>query len=235
MLGGGAGGAVRVEGSGRYLLAALPLATGAALAVYILAGWSLPAALAVTVACTGAVARYGWWRLGPLSRAWARRRVAAGLVAGLVATAGYDIVRLSLVRFGNFTFWPFDVFAVFGRALLGEGVDPLVLRAVGLGYHLANGTCFGVAYTLVWGRRGPLAGLAWALALETLMVGLYPGWLPLAGVMGEFLSVSLLGHITYGLLLGTVARRLLAGPPGADDAAERSRIGDGVSANGRER
>ena len=235
MLGGGAGEAGGVEGSGRYLLAALPLATGAALAVYILAGWSLPAALAVTAACTGAVARYGWWRLGPLSRAWARRRVAAGLVAGLVATAGYDIVRLSLVRFGNFTFWPFDVFAVFGRALLGEGVDPLVLRAVGLSYHLANGTCFGVAYTLVWGRRGPLAGLAWGLALETLMVGLYPGWLPLAGVMGEFLSVSLLGHVTYGLLLGTVARRMLAGPPSADDAAERSRTGDGVSANGRER
>ena len=208
-------GAIGTEGSGRYLLAGLPLATGAALAVYILAGWSLPAALAVTVACTAAVALYGWRRLGPLARAWARRRILAGLVAGLVATAGYDIVRLALVRFGNFTFWPFDVFAVFGRALLGEGADPLVLRAAGLSYHLANGACFGVAYALVWGRRGPLAGLAWALGLEALMVGLYPGWLPLEGVLGEFLSVSLLGHLTYGLLLGTLARRLLARPVSA--------------------
>ena len=201
--------AVGAEGSGRYLLAGLPLATGAALTVYILASWSLLAALAVTVACTGAVALYGWQRLGPFARAWARRRVLAGLVAGLVATAGYDIVRLSLVHFGNFTFWPFDIFGVFGRALLGEAADPLVLRAAGLGYHLANGTFFGVAYTIVWGRRGPLAGLAWAMVLETFMVGLYPGWLPLSGVMGEFVSVSLLGHLTYGLLLGSVARRLL--------------------------
>jgi hypothetical protein len=193
----------------RLFVAALPLATGAALVVYILAGWSLPVALAVTATCTATVAIYGWRRLGPLARLWAARRARAGLVAGIAATASYDLVRLALVKFAHFTFWPFDIFGVFGRAILGTGADPIVLRAAGLTYHLANGICFGIAYSLVWGRRGPLTGLVWGLGLETFMVSLYPGWLHIDALLGEFLSVSLLGHITYGVVLGTIARRLL--------------------------
>jgi hypothetical protein len=194
----------------RVLLAALPLATGAALVVYILAGWSLRVALAVTVVCAALTAAYGWRRLGPLARVWARRRIVAGIVAGIVATAGYDLVRLGLVRFGGFTFWPFDIFAVFGRAFLGPETDPVVLRAAGVAYHFANGIGYGIAYSLVFGRRGPLVGLAWGMGLELFMVALYPGWLHIGALFGEFLSVSLLGHITYGLLLGTITQRLLA-------------------------
>lgn len=209
----GSGIDLREEALGRLLLVGAPLATGAALLLYVLAGWSLLAALGVTALVTGATAIYGWRRLGPFARAWARRRVLAGVVAGAVATAGYDAVRLALVRFGGFTFWPFDIFGVFGRALLGDLADPVVLRAAGVGYHLANGICFGVAYALVWGRRGVITGLIWAMGLETLMVGIYPGWLRIDTLLGEFLSVSLVGHLTYGLLLGSVAQRLLRPPP----------------------
>lgn len=204
---------LREEALGRLLLVGAPLATGAALLLNILAGWSLLAALGVTVLITVATAAYGWSRLGPFARAWARRRVLVGVVAGAVATAGYDVVRLALVRFGGFTFWPFDIFGVFGRALLGDLADPAVLRAVGVTYHLTNGICFGIAYTLVWGRRGVVTGLVWAMALEALMVGIYPGWLHIDTLLGEFLSVSLVGHLTYGLLLGSVAQRLLRTPP----------------------
>lgn len=193
----------------RVLVAALPLATGGALVIYILAGRSLPTALLLTVLCTGATALYGWTRLGPLARLWVARRARAGLVAGIAATASYDLVRLALVKFGHFTFWPFDIFGVFGRALVGTAADPFVLRAAGVTYHLANGICFGIAYSLIWGKRGPLFGLIWGLALETFMVSLYPGWLHIDALLGEFLSVSLLGHITYGVVLGTVAQRLL--------------------------
>lgn len=205
--------AIGEESRWRLLLVGLPLATGGALLLYVLAGWSLLAALGVTAMVTAATAVYGWQRLGPFARAWARRRVLAGIVAGVVATIGYDVVRLALVRFGGFTFWPFDIFGVFGRALLGDVADPLLLRAAGVSYHLANGICFGIAYALVWGRRGVWTGLAWAMGLEALMVGIYPGWLKIDTLLGEFLSVSLFGHITYGLLLGSVARRLLRTPP----------------------
>lgn len=208
----GSGIDLREEALGRLVLVGAPLATGAALLLYVLAGWSLLAALGVTALITGATAVYGWSRLGPFARAWARRRVLAGIAAGVVATIGYDAVRLALVRFGGFTFWPFDIFGVFGRALLGDLADPAVLRVAGVTYHLANGICFGVAYALVWGRRGVLAGLAWAMGLEALMVGIYPGWLRIDTLLGEFLSVSLLGHLTYGLLLGSIAQRLLRTP-----------------------
>ncbi|MGN6756907.1 MAG: hypothetical protein ACTHMJ_11030 [Thermomicrobiales bacterium] len=208
----------------RVLLAALPLATGAALTVYILAGWSLPAALAMTIVCAAVVALYGWRRLGPLARIWAARRVRAGVLAGLVATASYDVVRLALVKFGHFTFWPFDIFAVFGRAFLGDGANPIVLRAAGVSYHWANGICFGIAFSLLFGRRGPLAGLLWGLGLETFMVGLYPGWLHIHAIFGEFLSVSLVGHLTYGLVLGTLTRRILGGEQSGVNAGDRARV-----------
>ena len=49
-------------------------------------------------------------------------------------------------------------------------------------------------------------GLAWAAVLELFMVSLYPGWLGLKP-LDEFLSVSIFGHIVYGTVLGSVARR----------------------------
>ena len=40
------------------------------------------------------------------------------------------------------------------------------------------------------------------------MLSIYPGWLhPRA--FGEFVSVSMLGHVVYGSVLGITARRLL--------------------------
>jgi hypothetical protein len=49
-----------------------------------------------------------------------------------------------------------------------------------------------------------LTGVAWAALLEVFMVTLYPGWLGLRA-LEEFLSVSIVGHAVYGVVLGATA------------------------------
>jgi hypothetical protein len=64
---------------------------------------------------------------------------------------------------------------------------------------------FAVAYTILFGTAGWWAGILWALGLEALMLSVYPGWLhPQA--LGEFVSVSMLGHLAYGTVVGSLTR-----------------------------
>lgn len=193
----------------RYLLGSGFLATGAALLVYVVSGVSLPAALALALTVAAAFSAAVWRGLAAPGRAEALRAIRAGIAAGAAATAAYDLSRWLIVEVAGFTFWPFDIFTLFGQALLGaEHTGPWVTLA-GVAFHVVNGVGFGIAYTLWIGRRGVLAGVAWAMALETLMVTVYPGWLGLKA-LDEFLQVSILGHAAYGSVLGFTARRLLA-------------------------
>jgi hypothetical protein len=48
------------------------------------------------------------------------------------------------------------------------------------------------------------------LALEAVMLGLYPAWLQIPN-MREFASMSVVGHVAYGGTLGFLARRGLSG------------------------
>jgi hypothetical protein len=41
--------------------------------------------------------------------------------------------------------------------------------------------------------------------LESIMVSIYPSWLGLKA-LDEFLSVSILGHVIYGAMLGIMAQ-----------------------------
>jgi hypothetical protein len=69
---------------------------------------------------------------------------------------------------------------------------------------------FAVAYTILFGTAGWWAGILWALGLEALMLSIYPGWLhPKA--FGEFVSVSMLGHVAYGAVIGSLGRWWLRG------------------------
>lgn len=60
---------------------------------------------------------------------------------------------------------------------------------------------------LVIRRPGLVSAVAWAMVLELFTILLYPDWLGVPAI-GELVSVSLLGHLAYGLALGLVAIRM---------------------------
>jgi hypothetical protein len=193
----------------RASILALPfLSTGTALVAYILSGISLLLGIALVGALTGVIAMLGWHRLPAGLRPTVVRRVKRGAIAGVAATGAYDVFRFAMVRLFDLQFWPFDVFSRFGALLVGESVSPPVVAAVGTAYHYMNGIGFGVAYVLFVRRPGIVTGLLWAAVLECFMVSLYPGWLSMQAV-NEFRAVSVVGHVAYGLTLGSVARVLL--------------------------
>ncbi|MEV4417449.1 DUF6789 family protein [Catellatospora sp. NPDC049609] len=191
-----------------WTVAAVFLASGAALLVYILSGVSLRwtfLALGLTAAIVATVVIR---RLPDARRARVLRRIAVGAVAGLAATLAYDAVRIALVEFAGLKLRPFEAWRLFGLALAETDQDRPWVFWLGVAFHLCNGVAFGVAYTVALGRRGIWPAIAWALVLETFMVSVYPGWLGLKA-LDEFLSVSITGHIVYGIVLGWLARHLL--------------------------
>jgi hypothetical protein len=147
-------------------------------------------------------------RMSPERRRRFVRRVGAGAIAGFVATLAYDAARYGLVEIAGMTIKPFEAWRLFGLALTDVDQSSALAFAVGTAFHLSNGIGFGIAYTVAFGTRGPLAGIAFALALETFMVSVYPGWLGLRA-LDEFLQVTIFGHVVYGAVLGWLARSLL--------------------------
>jgi hypothetical protein len=201
---------------GRVWLAALPLATGAGLVIHVLSGLSLGLAVVASFGLAFVLGVLVWRRLPAARREIVRRRVVVGAGAGLLGTFAYDATRLLIVSLVPMSFWPFDTLTLFGTLLAGAAASPASAFAIGTAYHLANGTCFGIAYALIVRRPSVLTGIAWAALLELLMVSIYPGWLHLRA-LDEFLTVSVLGHAAYGLVLGGLAglalRRLDARHP----------------------
>ena len=74
-----------------------------------------------------------------------------------------------------------------------------------------------------------MAGIAWGLFLEALQLTFYPGWLQLRSI-GEFVQVSVFGHLIYGAVLGALTRRWLQADTPADAPTEREE--DAVPARG---
>lgn len=188
------------------LLAALPLATGAALIVHVLSSISLGLSLLVAFALVTVAGFLAWQRLPGPAQVEAALRAKAGFVAGLLGTIAYDLLRLVIVNVFHYTFWPFDIFSIFGLAIAGPGLPPALTTTVGVVYHYTNGILFAIAYAILLAPRGWWAGILWALGLEALMLAIYPGWLHIQAY-NEFISVSMLGHIAYGMLLGIVSVR----------------------------
>ncbi len=193
----------------RYLFGLAAVATGAALLVYFLTGLALWIGFLVTVTLAISAVGITWRLLSPAQRLTLRAQAGVGLVVGVLATAGYDVSRFVLVRVADFSLWPFDTFRLFGQLLVGTGLPTSVVLLIGTAYHVANGIGFAVAYVFLLGRRGWLAGIGWAMGLEVLMVSFYPGWLGLQA-LDEFLTISVLGHVVYGFILGWCSQRLLA-------------------------
>lgn len=189
----------------RAVLSMLALFTGAALVVHLTIGISLAAALAVlgiAVTCASAAV---WTGASPQERDALLARICVGVVAGVVATLGYDLTKLVAARLIGSHRNPFETVRLFGILLAGHGAPSAVTDAAGVAFHVANGGAFGVAYSILFGRRGALAGTAWGITLEMMQLLLYPRWLHL-DVLKEFTVVSLAGHTAYGLILGSLCR-----------------------------
>jgi hypothetical protein len=192
----------------RRLVGSLFLASGAALVTYIVSGISLLWTLIGAIGFATLLGQLAWRRSDDDGRRRMRRGMAAGAVAGVAATLCYDVSRFALIQLTGIEFWPFDIFGIFGRALFGEGNLAAWVPLAGFAYHVTNGIGFAIAYTLLVGERGVSWGIAWGLGLEAMMLTFYPGWLDIRAIE-EFVSVSVVGHVVYGAVLGWTAQRLL--------------------------
>lgn len=198
----------KLTGKTKYLVASLFLSTGAALVIYVLSGISLLFTFILLLCVASGLIGVIWQRLSVPGRARLKLVLKVGLISGIIATAAYDVVRLFLIEITGIEFWPFDIFNVFGQALVGPSYSGPAVRGLGLIYHFANGIGFAIAYVIIWGKRGIWAGIGWAFVLEIFMVSIYPGWLDIRAI-NEFLQVSIFGHMVYGAVLGYTAKWLL--------------------------
>lgn len=192
----------------RFVFGALFLSSGAALLTYIISGISLSAAFLLILLIAISLGAYLWKRRQKQSNAFLVSRFKIGALAGFLATIAYDVSRYLLIEFTGISFWPFDIFTVFGQALVGAGYTGIWVTVAGVTYHMLNGIGFGIAYTIWAGERGIWTGILWAFILEVFMVTIYPGWLSINAIR-EFIDVSVLGHLVYGIVLGYTAKKLI--------------------------
>jgi hypothetical protein len=187
-------------------LALTALFSGVALVISIATHASLGVILAFTGVAGGCAAVVTWLRADAGLRPALKTLALTGALAGVAATAGYDTSRLFLVHMGGLKVSPVDTLALFGRSILGGNAAAGSALIVGTAYHYLNGIGFSIGYCYLFGGKDWRFGVLWALGLEAAMVAIYPGWLDLKAVMGEFAAVSLTGHVVYGAILGRVSQ-----------------------------
>jgi hypothetical protein len=192
------------------LLALAFLGSGAPLVVSILTGVSLRYTLLVSAAVATVIVAVKYSRAGQYNRAVIVTTLLTGVTAGLAATLAYDAARLLLVKLGQMRFYPFETFNRFGELLIGFNWPRSVNMTVGTGYHFLNGIAFTTSYCFLLGGRRWYYGVLWGLGLEVLMFTTYTNWLDLEEVMGEFVAVSLVGHIVYGATFGLISQHWLS-------------------------
>lgn len=136
-----------------------------------------------------------------------------GFIAGVIATATYDLVRLSLVASGRWS----DFIPTIGRlALMDQQASPV------WGYlwrYIGNGGAMGLTFALLpWG--GVRAGMLYATAIcgclfATLLLapGAQQALFHLTLLTG---AMALLGHLVYGAMLGWSLNRMAGRRPAAE-------------------
>jgi hypothetical protein len=189
-------------------LATIALASGAALVVHIVGGVSLRLMLALAILVAALAATSVWRRATARQRRWLRRRVLAGAASGGLAVVVYDITKTLLSQLDAWRYNAFETVRVFGLNIAGAHASLRTVYAAGTAYHVLNGVAFGIAFCLLWGERGVVAGMAWGLFLECFQLTLFPGWLDIRAI-GEFAKISVLSHVAYGATLGVCCRYAL--------------------------
>lgn len=205
------------DAGARPMLAALAMFSGVALLVHILGGINLRLSLAAGFALVAIGLAHTVVRSAPAERRRIVRGVGVGAVAGVLATMTYDLSKAGLSVLDPSPYDPFHAVRVFGRALAGPAAGEWSVVAAGAGFHLLNGTMFGIAYTFMFARDGAIGlkravgtGIGWGMFLELFQLTLYPGWLDIR-TYAEFATISALGHLVYGATLGTLVRSLQRG------------------------
>lgn len=146
---------------------------------------------------------------------WAQRvarqpffnRLVVGLVAGFIATLAYDGVRWAIQETAPLDYNGFKSISIFGSLILSKPETALDARIAGWTYHFWNGVSFGVMYALVAGPARWYWGLAWGMALELMMISIYPVAFAIQRSDPAFLAISMTGHAAYGAVLGLLAER----------------------------
>jgi len=128
---------------------------------------------------------------------------AQGLIAGIVATAVYDLLRLSFVLTGT---WG-DFIPVIGRMVLQDASAAPVWGY--LWRYLGNGGAMGITFALLpW--RGMRAGMVYGTAICCCLFGtliLAPGaQTALFHLTPVTATTALIGHLLYGATLGWLLR-----------------------------
>jgi hypothetical protein len=182
------------------------LSSGLALIFSIIFGISLSITLGLLLSTSIAMISLRVLFTENYHRKLIKKQLRVGFIAGILATAGYDISRAIVVLGLDLKFEPFGTWYIFGELILGQHSDRLYLFLVGFTYHLLNGIAFSIAYCLLLGGRNWKYGVLWAFGLEIVMLLVYPPWLNLSKVIGEFTVVSVIGHACYGLILGLVSQ-----------------------------
>jgi hypothetical protein len=137
-------------------------------------------------------------------------RIVWGLMAGLIATVGLELIRLPGVLGGAF---PGDMPAMFGQMISGQQGAPALLA--GYPYHFLNGATFALMYTLLFGKARWYWGVAWGLFFEFGMM-ISPPVLMAAGAFGvrgfwpELFIVTFVAHVVFGAIFGWLAEKKVA-------------------------
>jgi hypothetical protein len=195
-----------VRRSDRVLVAVLPLSTGAAVLLTLTVvpdSLLWPTVLLVSGGVLSAIA--GVRRIEPDRRQVVARRLRTGVVAGCGATVAYDVVRLAVAALDGTPSRPFVPVRLFGALLLGTDSGRLWQWSAGIAFHVLNGVGFATAYALVVSRPSVVTAVVWALVLEAFTITLYPRWLGVG--FSELFSISLIGHLAYGVVLGVTTMR----------------------------
>ncbi len=138
------------------------------------------------------------------------RLILVGALAGLLGTLVYDVSRPLLRALFGFTFDPFRAIHIFGQLITGRPAGDVWSDAAGWTYHVWNGVSFGMMFALIRPKGGWLYGLVWAEFLQALMMAVYPAFLKARLDDPGFLTLGLVGHGLYGIVLGILVARWTA-------------------------
>ncbi len=132
-------------------------------------------------------------------------RVIAGAGAGLVATAGLEVIRLSSFHLGGM---PGDLPRLMGVLLTDsfmQGSSHLS-DFLGYAYHYWNGASFGIIFAVFLGRKSPAWGIVYGIVIGTVFLLSPPVQSLGIGFMGSDMPTMTLtvyiAHFVYGGILG---------------------------------
>ncbi|WP_447979964.1 DUF6789 family protein [Candidatus Nitrospira bockiana] len=139
-----------------------------------------------------------------------RNRMLAGALAGMIATVGLDVVRLTGFHLG---WMPGDLAMLLGVLLTDRFMEgPSALsNFVGYLYHYWNGAAFGILFAVLVGRKPVIWGIVYALVIAVMFLVSPAVQATGAGFMGlgrPMMPVTIiLAHLVFGTILGVLSRK----------------------------